>query len=237
MSETFGPQDTEFLEAEDKDAIFSYGYKAPEPPSSEFHFEPNYGWPSGPPLIHTIASFHADTVKELKFCGYKGAPVLYNPTPVTSPMLYALKHFHQLDTLIISVWLNTEFEGRPQDAEIIKYWLDARSPSSMSLARIIRDEEIEGWEKELRTKYAPDALAWHVTNFIGPFLSEQAKLRPNGVHVRGSVCIGDWGGIFDIDIRVGKGSLNSDICLGYKGPREEIEPERRRSKLLSRRWF
>ena len=89
----------------------------------------------------------------------------------------------------------------------------------------------------MRTKYAPDALAWRVTSFIGPFLSEQAKHRKGGVHVRVSFCIGDWGGIFDIDLTIGKGAVDSDICLDYKGPREEHESERRRSKLDSRRWF
>ena len=101
----------------------------------------------------------------------------------------------------------------------------------------MQDEEPEGWERELKTKFAPDALAWQITSFIGPFLSEKAKSRKRGVHVRASMCVGDWGGIFDIDLRIGKGSLNSDICLGFEGPREELEPGRRRSKLENRRWF
>jgi len=58
------------------------------------------------------------------------------------------------------------------------------------------------------------------------------------VHVRASFCVGvAGGGIFDVDLRVGKGALGSDVCLGYRGPREELEPERRRSKLDNRRWF
>jgi len=57
------------------------------------------------------------------------------------------------------------------------------------------------------------------------------------VHVRASFCVGQWGGIFDVDLKIGKGSLGSDICLGYQGPREELELQRRRSKLDSRRWF
>ena len=224
------------LEFEDMDAIYTFGSRKPEPLPNSFKFEPTYGWPAVPSMVHTIASSHADTVKELKFCGYKGAPVLFNPCPITSPMLSALKSFDGLESLIISMWLPTQFEGAHRDREIIRYWLDTRSPASTSLVRIT-DEEPDGWEKELRTKYAPDALAWHITSFIGPFLSEKAKARNDGLHVRVSMCIGDCGGIFDIDLHIGKGSLNSDICLNYKGPREELEPDRRKSKLESRRWF
>jgi hypothetical protein len=38
-------------------------------------------------------------------------------------------------------------------------------------------------------------------------------------------------------LRVGKSGLGSDICLGYEGPREEMEVNRRREKLDRRRWF
>ena len=237
LGERLARGELESLEAEAKDVIFNLGFKEPVPPPADFRFEPTYGWPPGPPMLQTVASFHADTVTELKFCGYKGSPILFTPTPVTQPMLYALKYFNKLESLIMSMWLSTVFEDDNRDSDIIKYWLDARSPYSTSLVRTVIDEEPEGWEKELRTKFAPDALAWHITSFIGPFLSEEAKARTGGVHVRASMCVGDWGGIFDIDLHIGKGSCNSDVCLDYKRPREELEPDRRRSKLESRRWF
>ena len=236
LNETFGQDDLECLEAEHTDAVYSLGSKQPESPPPDFKFVPTYGWPPSPPMIHTIASFHANTVTELKFCGYKGAPVLFQPTPITQPILAGLKHFHKLESLIMSVWLSTTFEEGHRDAEIIKYWVEARSPATTSLVHIT-DEEPEGWAKELRTKFAPPALAWEITNRIGPFLSESAKRRRGGVHVRASMCIGDWGGIFDLDLQIGKGAMNSDVCLWYQGPREELEPEKRRSKLESRRWF
>lgn len=217
--------------------VHHLGPKEPEPRKQDFRFEPTYGWPPGPPMIYTLASRHADTVRELKFCGYKGAPILFNPTPITHPMLAGLRHFHHLESLIMSMWLNTEFEDSHRDADIINYWLDARSPSSTSLMRIT-DEEPEGWEKELRTKYSPDALAGWITSFLGQFLSEKAKAAKNGVHIRISMCIGDWGGIFDIDLWIKKRSTGlGDVCFGYKGPREELEPDRRRGKLENRRWF
>ena len=228
--------EVESLEGEDRDSIYATGFQDPPSPATNFKFVSSYGKVLTP-MMQTIAAFHPHTVRELKFCGYKGSPVLFSPAPICQPLLHSLKHFHNLESLILSVWLSTIFEDAPRDSDIISYWLDARSPNSTSLVRVVQDEEPEGWERELKTKFAPDALAWQITSFVGPFLSEKAKSRKRGVHVRASMCVGDWGGIFDIDLRIGKGSLNSDICLGFQGPREEQEPERRRSKLENRRWF
>lgn len=73
--------------------------------------------------------------------------------------------------------------------------------------------------------------------FLGPFLSEKAKRREEGVKVRASFCVGDWGGIFDIDVVVGKGEGGEDVCLAWVGPREELEEGRRVEKLENRTWF
>lgn len=229
-------EDLEDLEAEDRSAVFDLGVKAPQPPPVNFVFEPQFGWSGAPPMLHTLASYHADTITELKFCGYKGSPLLFEPTPITTPLFSSLKHFHNLKSLVISLWLNTAFEGRrSNDAEVIQYWCNQRSPDSLALV-CINDEEPEGWEKELVTKYAPDALAWRITNFIGPFLSDRAKKRKSGVHVRASFCVGDWGGIFDVDLHVGRSAL-ANVCLDFTGPREELESGRRKAKLDGRRWF
>ncbi|EMC98395.1 hypothetical protein BAUCODRAFT_423226 [Baudoinia panamericana UAMH 10762] len=236
LADSLNPLELDRLEPEDKEAVWQYGQLKPEPPTADFRFEANYGWAAGPPMLNIIATHFADTITELKFCGYKGCPALLSPTPITAPLLGALKHFHNLHSLVTSLWLSTFFDGSDRDAEIIAYWLDARSPASTALVHM-SDDELEGWEKELRTKFAPDALAWRITNFIGPYLSETAKARKGGVQVRASFCIGDWGGIFDVDLHVGKGAMGSDVCLGFKGPMEELESERRRSKLENRRWF
>lgn len=237
LSESLSPDESEALEAEFTDAMWRYGTEKPEPAGSDFRFQASYGWPPSPPMLHTLASFHAATVTELKFCGYKGAPALLSPTPITIPMLAALKHFTNLRTCVLSLWLCTRFEDEARDMEIIDYWLNTRSPSSKALVRVTDDEPV-GWEKELREKYAPDALARRITGFIGPFLSEEAKGREGGVHVRGSFCVGDWGGIFDVDLRIGKeGKGGGDVCLGFLGPREELETGRRVEKLEGRRWF
>lgn len=232
----FADGEIDGLEGEDKPTVFEIGTSKPQPPPSDFKYAFEHGWEGSAPMLHTIASFHASTIRELKFCGYKGAPVLLSPTPITNPLLASLKHFHNLESIIMSMYLTTLFEGALRDADIISYWLNARTPSSTALVHIT-DEEPEGWAKELRTKFAPDALAWRITNFVAPYLSETAKRRNGGVHIRASFCIGENGGLFDVDLQVGKGVLGSDVCLGFKGPREELEDERRRGKLEKRRWF
>lgn len=231
--ESLNVQMREGLEAEEKAAIHELGIKDLVTPTGTFRA--TYGWPAGPPQLHTIATYHASGITELKICGFRGSPCLLSPTPITAPMLYALKHFHRLETLILSLWLDTHFEGEPHDAEIIDYWINARTPASTALVRV-SDEEPEGWERELRTKFAPDALARHITGFIGQYLSEEAKRRPGGVHVRASFCVGDFGGLFDVDVHIGQGGLGSKL-LSYEGPREDLEPRRRRAKLEGRAWF
>ncbi|CAK3787225.1 Hypothetical predicted protein [Lecanosticta acicola] len=228
------------LEGEDETAAYRYGGQDPESPGPETEFSPRWEWKGSPPMLYTLASCHASTIKELKFCGYKGSPVLFTPTAITAPLLGPLKHFHNLESIIMSLWLTTLFENGTdaRDTEIIQYWCNVRSPASAALV-VINDEEPEegSWERELRTKYAPDALAWRITNFLGPYLSEKAKARKGGVHVRASFCVGDMGGIFDMDLIVGKGSVGSDVCKTFKGPREELEEDRRVAKLKGRRWF
>ena len=237
VAEFVDEHDRSNLEGEDKSTVFELGPSQLHPPGNNSAFVPHYGWEGQPPMLHTLASYHANTVRELKFCGWKGSPVLLSPTPITTPLLAPLQHFHKLESLIISLWLSTNFEGDQRDNEVISYWTNTRSPASQALV-IISDEGPEaGWPMELTTKYAPDALAWRVTNFLGPFLSPEAKGRKGGVHVRASFSLGDWGGIFDLDLRIGKGALNSNVCLGYSGPREELEPERRKEKLDGRGWF
>ncbi|OQO00779.1 hypothetical protein B0A48_13466 [Cryoendolithus antarcticus] len=228
-----------FLEAEDTTTIDELGVRTLEPPSSGFTYSPSFTWHNAAPMLHTIASYHSSTLRELKFCGYKGAPILLNPTPITTPFLHALKHCHKLETLITSFWLSTHFEGSPRDDQVISYWMDTRSPSSTAIvAPFWADPPATGtWAYELKTKFAPDALAWRITSFLGPFLSEEAKGRKRGVKVRASFCVGDWGGIFDVDVRIGKGAVGSDVCLGWEGPREELEEGRRKGKSEGRGWF
>lgn len=251
------------LEDEDLPGILQanrQGFHMPD----DFRFEPNYGWSKvEPPLLQTIALHHADTVEELKICGYHGCPILSDPTPATDPLLDSLRQFDNLKQLVMSFWLLTWFEDSYRDTEIIQSWLDARSPSSTALvivtppqspnrefavdpgqfpnlnAQVAPRQDFNRWVAMLKTRFTPSALAYRVARDIGPYLSSVAKNRPGGVRVRGSFCLGIRGDrraandIFDLDMRIGK----DDQVLEFIGPREEGEKRRWWEKLESRRWF
>jgi hypothetical protein len=232
------PDDFGSLEEEDTDEIVRLGIATPQPANLSNNFEAQYGWPPSGPFLHTLASCHANTITELKFCGYRGAPLLWDPTPITTHMLAPLRHFHKLRHLILSLWLHTLWEGDHRDDEILAYWLDTRDASSTAL--VINNNTNEpptGWAKELAEKYEPRVMAARIVTLMGPYISERAKARPGGMHVRASFCIGSYGGLFDFDVIVGKAADGSDELKGWKGPREELHPERRAEKLRNRRWF
>lgn len=237
INEDFGdPEELQTLEYEDIEAMCKLGAVQPSPPNSGLPFRAEYGWPPSAPLIHTLACYHADTITELKFCGYRGAPVLWDPTPITVPTFSNLRHFHKLESLVLSLWLPTWYEDEYRDDEIISYWLNTRTPGSTALVAPV-DIEPTGWAKQLADKFAPVMVASRMKDVIGPFLSERVKARKGGVHVRGSFCIGIYGGIYDFDIHIGKASDGADMLLSWTGPREELHPTRRQEKLERRRWF
>lgn len=236
--------DTSTLQAEHADSIHAIGSQPLSPPAANFTFTPVYGWPPGPPMLHTLASFYASTLKELKLCGPVGAPVLFSPTPITSPLLAALKHCHALESLTLTMWLPTEFEERHRGDDIIGSWLDARNARDATLSLLsVRssyegDDDEGGWDEVMASKYAPASLAAWVTEYVGGFLSERAKAREGNVNVRVRMHVGDGPGIFDLDVGIAKDVVKGeDVCLGFTGPREEFEVERRMGKLRSRRWF
>lgn len=231
------PEDLETLEFEDPVGIVRLGAAEPTPQPQDQMFRAEYGWPSSAPLIHTLAAYHADTITELKFCGYRGAPIMWEPTQITYPMYSPLRHFHNLKSLVLSLWLQTMWEEDFQDEQIIQYWLNTRSPSSTALVMASNNHELTGWAKQLAERFRPLCIATRMKDMIGPFLSERAKAQKGGVHVRGSFCVGLYGGIFDFDVSIVKAPNGEDAILDWVGPREELHPDRRREKLQRRRWF
>lgn len=257
-----GSDATAHLEGEDLDGILaSYRNSAPLPPN--FVFQPSYGWRAEAPFLQTLSLHHAETVEELKLCGYNGSPILSYATAITGPLLHPLCHFENLRQLVISFWLLTFFEDSYRDAEIIQSWLDTRSPASTALVvvtppaspattppvdpammpqfptTVLRPQAFNRWAVALKTRFTPSALAYRIARDIGPHLSNTAKERPGGVRVRASFCLGireenkTANDIFDLDIRVGR----NDQVLQFVGPREEAEMGRCWAKLGSRRWF
>jgi hypothetical protein len=251
------------LEDEDIPGImeaYRRGFHLPD----DFQYEPDFGWePIQAPLLQTMALHHANTVEEIKLCGYNGCPILSNATPITDILLNSLRQFDNLKQVVMSFWLLTWFEGAYRDSEIIKYWIDSRSPSSTALVvitpprrvshefpvdpghfpnfsnRLAPPQDFNRWAVALKTHLSPSALAYRVARDVGPYLSPVAKNRPGGVRVRGSFCLGSRDSqrpasdIFDLDVRVGR----DDQVLEFTGPREEGEKGRWWQKLEGRRWF
>ncbi|KAF9735521.1 hypothetical protein PMIN06_000506 [Paraphaeosphaeria minitans] len=250
------------LEEEDFDGILA-SYKNGTVVPDDFSFEPYYGWRAEAPFMQFIALHHASTIEELKLCGYNGSPILSYLTPITTPLLYPLRHFDNLRQLVISFWLLTTFEDQYRDAEIIQSWMDTRSPDSTALVVVTppatppsapavdpammprarnqtsRQQNFNRWAVTLKTRFTPSALAYRVAEDVAPHLSEVAKARPGGVRVRASFCLGtredlrSANDIFDLDIRIGR----QGKVLEFIGPREEVETGRFWQKLDRRRWF
>jgi hypothetical protein len=247
------------LEGEDTSLFRKYTtMELPKPSHSNTAAYPTpvYGWSNQPPLLYTLASHHSSTVTELKFCGYRGAPILLAPTPSTPDFFSALRFFHNLRALTSSFWLHTLFEDHANnDDDVLAYWRNMRDPNSTALVCVPSGadddgEALSGWARELEMKFKPEALARRVLGFLAPLLSEEAKGREGGVLVRASFSLGaEVGGIFDLDLRIGKkggrtfsgagagAGAGEDVLLGFVGPRAEVESERRIGKEMSRRWF
>jgi len=117
------------LEEEHTESIIAASKTAPLLPNGNFQFVPTYNWLPGPPMLHTIATHHASTIKELKFCGYYGSPPLGLKTPLSDAMLSSLKYFDNLEAIIMSVWLPTFFVSDYLDDTIIQIWTDIRNAS------------------------------------------------------------------------------------------------------------
>jgi hypothetical protein len=249
------------LEEEDIDGMLAAYKRRPSVPVN-FTYYPEFGWSAEPPLLHTLALHHADTIRELKICGYNGCPVLSNLSPESTPLLAPLLQYHNLRQIVVSFWLLTYFEGKYRDMEIIQSWLDTRSPSSTALVVVTPPRspeheypvdgammpapepqaprpEFNRWAVALKTRFTPSALAYRVASDIAPFLSPVAKAREGGVRIRASFCLGAReerrvaNDIFDLDITIGR----DDQVLDFVGPREEGEKGRWWAKMENRQWF
>ncbi|EON66203.1 hypothetical protein W97_05596 [Coniosporium apollinis CBS 100218] len=207
-------------------------------PEAGWKFTPEYGWEYGPPMLYHVATHFAQTIRELRLCGYDGAPVLYDPKPLQNPLLENLRHFVNLERLVLSFDLDTWFDNEWRDEEIVAYWLDARDSSRKALAVVPSEDQEEGsWTKLLRERFAPQALANQVAEQLGLLLPEPAKKR--GMKIRASFSLGDESvDIWDLDIRVQMDAVGEKLLVKeLVGPREEGEKERREAKLENRSWF
>jgi len=252
------------LEEEDKEAIWNTYNTTPLVPD-DYEFTPSYGWPPSPPLIHTIAAHHASTVTELKFCGYNGSPVLTNGTSITKPLLWPLRHFHNLRQLVISMWLFTYYDFEDRDEEIIASWVSARSPSSTALVVVTPAGSSRNSSPSpsppVAPTIAPQTPNPHATSRQQDFnrwsVILKTQFSPSALAYRVAADIGPHLSPIAKE-REGGVRVRASFCLGtstgdifdldlrvgkdnalleFVGPREEGEKNRWWDKLEGRRWF
>ena len=199
-------------------------------PSSPF--VPSYN-PSRYSMLDTIALHHASTITTLKFCGFKAAPDIHDPTSsLFSAKLDPLRHLHNLQHLTLSFWMRTVFEGLDRDDQIRSYWVDAQSPTSTALAMPAGAYDENPWAKALVDDYAPAKLAENVATLLTPRLSRQALAQKGGVAVKALLLLNGHE-IFDLEVRL---DAHQEV-VSYRGPTPEYDARKVREKMERRAWF
>ena len=147
------------LEEEPKEAVMAATREALPPIVNDYTFVPEYGWPECPPMLHTIATFHADTITELKFCGYQGAATLHVHTELMLGLLHPLRYFNNLQNLVLSIWLLTYHDNDWREQEVIQYWLQESSDDTVP--------------------YSEDAIVAKTENRIVPIMNDDPITIPS----------------------------------------------------------
>jgi hypothetical protein len=253
------------LEEEHKDCLLTMNLGPPRVPNN-FVFEPAYGWPPGPPLLHTIATHHASTITELKFCGYNGSPILSQSTPITQIFLSSLRHFHNLKQLVLSMWMLTYYDGDDRDDDIIRSWIDTRSPASTAMI-VVTPAGASPHPSPSISPETPPIVAPTVAPATPPdgatpefdrwAVRLRTKFSPSALAYRVAADIGPYlserakdspGGVrvrASFCLGTSTGDIfdldlrvgQGDQVLSFVGPREEGERGRWWDKLEARRWF
>jgi hypothetical protein len=210
---------SDHFEEEDEKKLQSTTDLKPCPAADLPEYFPNSGW-SGQPLLYSIASF-ADTITELKFCGFLGSPVIRRPDdfPDIQPLLFHhLQYFHKLEELILSVHLLQSIDlNRPL---LIKTWReDAASDYS--------------YNSQLDSSFRSKQLGEAFFSMLKDQLSPQALQK--GIRLRASLCVGSRGStedIFELDVMVDSSGVRT-----AKGPLSIWDGNRWWTKLTERRYF
>lgn len=130
-------------------------------------YVPRYG-AIGPIMIDIISEYYSETINEIKFCGYRGAPDLtrerVNADAV--PYLRSLSKMPNLLHFITAMNINwTRSEYRIRD--LIDYWESARPFADSAESTVL--------SPELKATWHPRALADRIYNVVGIHLSQKRK--------------------------------------------------------------
>ncbi|KAI9819242.1 MAG: hypothetical protein M1827_007398 [Pycnora praestabilis] len=185
-----------------------------------------------------VARFWSATITDIKIRRIDDTDSFVTKYPNWGRDFRPLQSLHQLRYFAIPILLDTTFESKVRNKEVVAYWHDAQRPTSTALA-IPAGVEIENvWAKALRQWYSPDKLAAHVASLIGRYLSPQAKARYGGVTICALLTLKPSPGSSShvvYELRVGVGEMNQP--LWFDGPVTRGERRKSRDKFKARQWF
>jgi len=186
-----------------------------------------------PPFLELLANSQASTITELKFCGFRGAPTIFYPSPRTYYELSFLKHFHKLCYLTTALWIPSHHQSRDRSEDIYHFW---NNETVLDQEETSEDGGEDIFQPLLLEYYHHDSIAREVEKLIGPHLSPQACARPGGVGVKVLLLLPTethGSEIYEVEVRLGTDCK----ILGVVEVRGENHPTKLKEKLLARRWF
>jgi hypothetical protein len=186
-----------------------------------------------PPFLDMLAKSQASTITELKFCGFRGAPMISFASPRTHYELSFLKDFHKLCYLTTALWIPSHHQFRDCSEDIYHFW---NSKQVLDQGVTSEDGSDDIFQPLLLEYYHHDAIARAVAKLIGPHLSTQACARPGGVGVKVLLLLPTrthGSEIYEVEVRLGTDCK----ILGVVEVRGENHPTKLKEKLLARRWF
>ena len=193
--------------------------------------------PQAVSILETLSLTQANTITELKFCGFVGAPALHCPSPETQRQLSFLGKFHTLSYLTTAVWISTFDKDTNHNhfREIGASWYARHRGVPTSLSILI-DKGLcnQNW-KVFDLNHEPSLLAKKVADLFGPHLSAQALGSRDGVTVKALFLLQrhSKNDLYEMEVRIGtRGEV-----VSFLGPRGEEDPGRVKEKKEGRAWF
>jgi hypothetical protein len=244
-------QFSDHFEAENMDVISASTRIEPQTARKDIAFEPVFGW-HGQPMLLTIASLFASSIKELKFCGFHGSLILDKapgPNDITPGILHHLRYFHNLEQLILSMYILRDQHVSRSD--MIDDWRSgqlfwdshdiaaSRIEAGPDCVPLVLEDTISNEDQtstldfdQYIRNHRGLAMAWSLWHMISPHLSPKALQK--GLCLRASFCIGSTQNedIFDLDI-----NMNEKGITTVTGPRSIWDGGRWWTKMTERRYF
>jgi len=190
-------------------------------------------------ILETVAIYQGGNIQELELCGLLGGPALWTERqPMRglferlmgdgggSCCLSPLRNLHKLRKLTMGFRLATYFERVDRDEEVKEFWLSSNSPASTALVVVGEVPRPHTWAWLLQRTYEPVNIAQRIADFVGHFVSLEAKEQEGGVHIVGKLCMKTSGSRFNVDVWLGRRENEREQMLRWTRPTEDMDLER-----------